>query len=270
MVILGCSAVILVAGRLHLMGSRAPEFAPADNPAADSVSLLTRTLTFLYLPSFNFWLLVQPSVLSFDWSMEAIPLITSVADVRNLVSCLFYCTLAYAFLNIWQLQNRRRDSDASASMYVNPGSTVSAVACNSETLRNGHCHSQTATSSSNNSNVLASLINSNSGYACNSWASTANASYPISYDSINLTVIALSMLVLPFIPATNLFFYVGFVVAERILYIPSIGFCLIIAIGCHLIHDVKLRNEKWKLAFRMAIIFIFILYSAKTIIRLAY
>ena len=36
---------------------------------------------------------------------------------------------------------------------------------------------------------------------------------------------------LPFLPATNLFFYVGFVVAERVLYIPSAGFCLLSGCG---------------------------------------
>ncbi|PRD29455.1 UNVERIFIED_CONTAM: Transmembrane and TPR repeat-containing protein 3 [Trichonephila clavipes] len=35
-----------------------------------------------------------------------------------------------------------------------------------------------------------------------------------------LGAISLSLLVLPFLPASNLFFPVGFVVAERILYIP--------------------------------------------------
>ena len=43
-------------------------------------------------------------------------------------------------------------------------------------------------------------------------------------------LLALSLMVFPFIPASNLFFPVGFVVAERILYIPSMGFCMLI---CH-------------------------------------
>lgn len=34
-----------------------------------------------------------------------------------------------------------------------------------------------------------------------------------------------------FIPASNLFFYVGFVVAERVLYVPSMGFCLLVGLG---------------------------------------
>ncbi len=42
---------------------------------------------------------------------------------------------------------------------------------------------------------------------------------------------ALSLMVFPFLPASNLFFPVGFVIAERILYIPSMGFCLLVAYG---------------------------------------
>ena len=45
-------------------------------------------------------------------------------------------------------------------------------------------------------------------------------------------ILALALLAFPFVPASNLFFPVGFVVAERVLYIPSMGFCLLVAMGC--------------------------------------
>jgi hypothetical protein len=38
-------------------------------------------------------------------------------------------------------------------------------------------------------------------------------------------------MVLPFLPASNLFFTVGFVVAERVLYLSTAGHCLLVAIG---------------------------------------
>ena len=47
----------------------------------------------------------------------------------------------------------------------------------------------------------------------------------------HLLLVSLTLLTLPFIPATNLFFYVGFVVAERVLYIPSTGYCLLLAVA---------------------------------------
>ena len=46
-------------------------------------------------------------------------------------------------------------------------------------------------------------------------------------------VVAITWLILPFIPAANIFFPVGFVVAERVLYLPSMGFSLIVSLGFH-------------------------------------
>ncbi|NWI93767.1 TMTC3 protein, partial [Pitta sordida] len=50
-------------------------------------------------------------------------------------------------------------------------------------------------------------------------------------DSSKTVLMALCLVVLPFIPASNLFFPVGFVVAERVLYVPSMGFCILVAHG---------------------------------------
>jgi Tfp pilus assembly protein PilF len=49
--------------------------------------------------------------------------------------------------------------------------------------------------------------------------------------SQKMLLFGLSMLVFPFIPASNLFMTVGFVVAERVLYLPSLGACFIIGYG---------------------------------------
>ena len=51
---------------------------------------------------------------------------------------------------------------------------------------------------------------------------------------------SLSLIVLPFVPASNLFFPVGFVVAERILYTPSLGFCMLVALG----FDILVQSKK--------------------------
>lgn len=54
-----------------------------------------------------------------------------------------------------------------------------------------------------------------------------------------LTMMGLALLVFPFLPASNLFFPVGFVLAERILYIPSMGFCLLVALGISKLNTFK-------------------------------
>lgn len=71
----------------------------------------------------------------------------------------------------------------------------------------------------------------------------------------------LALLVLPFLPASNLFFPVGFVVAERVLYMPSMGWCLLVAHGWRL-----LAKRRAKLAAG-ALIFLLLAFSAKTYMR---
>jgi len=46
-----------------------------------------------------------------------------------------------------------------------------------------------------------------------------------------LVALCVSLAVIAFLPASHLFLTVGFVLAERVLYIPSVGFCLLVAIG---------------------------------------
>ena len=105
------------------------------------------------LQAFHFWLLVCPQRLSFDWSMDSIPLISRLDDWRNLATLCFYSAL---FRIIRKSSNR--DTNQTCGLLV-------------------------------------------------------------------------ALMTIPFIPATNLFVYVGFVAAERILYLPSAGFCLLIACG---------------------------------------
>ncbi|XP_053318277.1 protein O-mannosyl-transferase TMTC3 [Spea bombifrons] len=65
-------------------------------------------------------------------------------------------------------------------------------------------------------------------------------------DSSKTVLMALSLIVLPFIPASNLFFPVGFVVAERVLYVPSMGFCILVAHGWKKLScKSKLKKLSW-------------------------
>lgn len=66
-------------------------------------------------------------------------------------------------------------------------------------------------------------------------------------------------MILPFLPASNLFFPVGFVIAERVLYMPSMGFCILVAYGFHLL------SEKWSKKFTWSLLgLLLISHSLKT------
>jgi len=79
--------------------------------------------------------------------------------------------------------------------------------------------------------------------------------------------IALSLIVVPFLPASNLFFYVGFVLAERVLYIPSFGFCMLVAFGmCKLFECTSLRSNAVKI-LSLALLSLIAAHSWRTIMR---
>lgn len=116
---------VLLAIRLALLQGSLPRFSQQDNPAAfhpniyvrwgeicffiDSVFRFmmtvdwieqttyiinkfcySRLMTFCYLAAFNWWLLLCPSTLSHDWQMGSIPLVTSMGDVRNILTFLTF------------------------------------------------------------------------------------------------------------------------------------------------------------------------------------
>ena len=219
--------------RVYFMGNKPPEFAPADNPASDSDSQLTRSLTFTYLPFFNFWLLTFPTTLSFDWSMEAIPLLTSLGDVRNLCSVTFYSVLAYGIwyivchLNV-EKKEKLHNGNGFTSHISSSGSSFSY------STQGSH-----VTSSKSSSGLRKRLnarrgSNSSSNSDSDDSSSDTNRLYSTRCKPLHVLTISLALVVFPFLPATNVFFYVGFVVAERVLYMPSMGFCLLVAEGAYL------------------------------------
>ncbi|XP_015925540.2 protein O-mannosyl-transferase TMTC3 [Parasteatoda tepidariorum] len=75
-------------------------------------------------------------------------------------------------------------------------------------------------------------------------------------DARMAAVMGLSLLVFPFLPASNLFFPVGFVVAERILYIPSMGFCILVGQGWQAIVE-RSKNSRWIGLFSLILLLAF-------------
>jgi tetratricopeptide (TPR) repeat protein len=53
-----------------------------------------------------------------------------------------------------------------------------------------------------------------------------------------------ALLLIPFMPASHMFFYAGFIIAERVLYSPSMGFCILIAILCRSVYEFKLTSPQ--------------------------
>lgn len=283
------TGVILIIFRMYIAGFSPPVFAPADNPAADSDVLQTRTFTFLFLPVMNFWLLLCPYGLSFDWSMGAIPLVESIFDRRNLYSLLFYCSLVT--LVTWILISKELFVTTSSPDKGRTQTTktfngnCSAGELNVYWKRNGnHQHQLDVNKRQNTKDAV-----SKNDKLSNVWNKTKPQtimmnqsaiskrthnhmnnvvqSYIPSQRTSDILTISLALLVFPFLPASNLFFYVGFVIAERILYIPSMGFCLCLAYGAEHLWKRLSRHQLTRWMLSTMVVLLITLFSLRTVLR---
>ena len=245
MFLLSLLGMCLVGFRVYFMGNKPPEFAPSDNPASDSNVFLTRGLTYFLLPSLNFWMLLCPRILSFDWSMQAIPLVESLSDHRNLFTISFYTILGYiAYYVLKYIHHSSKD------YLIKP-------------FMNGNGYSN-FTSSKHSTNKHKSFQRQNSSHHSDAQTEISDNSP----HSVDILILSIAIIVFPFIPATNLFFYVGFVIAERVLYIPSMGFCLLVGHGTYVLYRRYQNDTAWKRkVVVMALVSLLMLNGLKTVSR---
>lgn len=68
--------------------------------------------------------------------------------------------------------------------------------------------------------------------------------------------LGLALIAVPFLPATNIFFRVGFVVAERVLFIPVAGYCIIFVYGIEKLNVFFPCSKVWRSCL-LAIVILF-------------
>lgn len=79
-----------------------------------------------------------------------------------------------------------------------------------------------------------------------------------------MTTVALALIVVPFLPASNLLVNVGFVLAERILYLPSAGYCILVSMGATLLSKHCERKVLIEKFFKLT------LYSSQNMLLASY
>lgn len=238
LLVLGASSCFFLLTRLQ---SRLPQFSTADNPTAREAKLLTRLLTFVYLPVLNFLMVLVPNALSFDWGMDAVPRITSLSDTRNIITVFFYLTFGLLSKRcVFAINRVTKKLDGSDKL-------CHCTVCHSSLAEASHSLSCRNTNNNNTASNCVCLMSVKSA------KKVPNPSH--------VTLLSLAFLAFPFLPATNLFFYVGFVVAERVLYLPSAGLCLLMGLGGAAVY------RKYRTAFTLGFIVVLLAFSAKTLMR---
>ena len=78
-------------------------------------------------------------------------------------------------------------------------------------------------------------------------------------------LLGMALMIIPFIPSSNLFFPVGFLWAERVLFTPSAGFCILMAVVFQKARGMVGVGTNWKRALLPAILLC--LYAGRTLRR---
>ena len=199
-------------------------------------------------------------MLSFDWSMDAVPLIESIYDPRNFISILFYGHLL--FLGLYSLRRISLDNKCLREIQETNGN----VSCTNGKSPNGNYLRHRIPTKQNGHPYSSNGKTPHGDNVQRTKRGTKVSTFVASERRLLVSfLVSLGVLVFAFIPACNLFFYVGFVVAERVLYIPSLGFCLLIACGADVLWQKCGRAGRQALAMLLAVVLL--LFSARTVNR---
>lgn len=214
MVLVAATAVVYVKVRSWVAVQQLVDiYRKVENPIPFAESRLTRVLSTGYLHARYFWLLVMPLHLSADWSFSCIPLVEACTDVRNLATLALYCYLLHTALAAQPLSLLRQLWG------------LARLAAGAEPP---HQHTQAASVAAAANGTPAAAQPVEGGAVGKAVPGSGPAAASCARSRWRLMVLA-GLVVAPFFPASNVLFYVGTFIGERLLYSPSIGFCLLAA-----------------------------------------
>lgn len=227
--------------------------------------------------------------------MESIPLLTSLTDRRNILSLVFYSGLVILVRRLWgrskielssfsrgkkngYLPSLSYSSDVLSYFPLVKSSRQSKFTINNN---NNHVNNNCLLPSPSclpplsreafwSSSCSASSKSSSTSSRCSSCSIGSEDS---DYEEVlsDAGLMSVILLIVPFIPASNLFFYVGFVIAERVLYIPSMGYCLLIASGAEVLMKRKnmrsITSSSIATTTLIALSILLMSFSARTFVR---
>ncbi|EAA14710.5 AGAP009112-PA, partial [Anopheles gambiae str. PEST] len=148
--------------------------------------------------------------------------------------------------------------------------TAPADMCSPSLSSSSYASSSSSSSSSSTSSSCASSVRGDSADGSTDEPCLPDEGNSLHNSPAAALVMSVALLALPFLPASNLLFYVGFVVAERILYLPSVGYCLLVGLagrGGRVGRSTKPFGPRRRQLVLVCVGLLLIAYSAKTVRR---
>ena len=234
--------------RLWMSGHYAPiVFTKAENPASVEKDVVVRCLTLIYINCYNLWILLVPYSLCCDWALDSIPLVTSLTDSRLVtpVSMIFLLIQSIHYfirqaMIVSKKQNKKNKNKneqmENQKEHQNQKQLNTSNTTNNENDTNNDNNGDNENNEDDennennenngnelNENVLNPLLKITDSNDSTGSNNSNNSNVPL------LGLFGLLLMIVVFIPAMNIFFYVGFVIAERVLFLPSMGYSMFIA-----------------------------------------
>ncbi|DBA82648.1 hypothetical protein WJX77_007258 [Trebouxia sp. C0004] len=191
---------------------------------------LTARLTTGFLHAKYFHLLLLPLHLSADWSYACVPYVQSLRDPRNAATAAVYTAVLWVIVS------------------CKPWQVVPHILAGSDQTSHSQCKTAKPGSertSSRQQQQQPTATFQESGLQPETEVSRVEDSIAARHqESVWQMVVVVGLVIAPFSPAANVLFYVGTFIAERLLYLPSFGYCLLLAhyltqlIGPHGMHTL--------------------------------
>jgi len=189
-IVLAVETLIVVGYRYVLNGESSPDFIVAQNPAGFAEDRFTRAFSVTWVYCLYIRDALYPSYLSPDWSGLSIDLITHWKDPRTMAVIALWY---FAAQSLW-------------TMICGTDTGSYSVTGNKSTVDSNQ---QVTTKSSSNSNIDCYLNET-------------------TLRQINISIWAFSFS--PFLLSSNILVVVGLMKADRVIYLPLFGYCLLEAI----------------------------------------
>ena len=181
---------------------------------------LTARLTTGFLHAKYFHLLLFPLHLSADWSFACVPYVQSLMDPRNAATAAVYAAVLWVVVSCkpWQVVP-----------HILAGSRhISHSQCKTE--KPGSEHTSSRQQQQQQQQQLPTTAFQESVLQPETEASRVEDSIAARHqESVWQMVVVVGLVIAPLSPAANVLFYVGTFIAERLLYLPSFGYCLLLA-----------------------------------------
>nr|XP_046920645.1 protein O-mannosyl-transferase Tmtc3-like [Dermatophagoides farinae] len=230
-IIIILAAVFIIATyiRFIMMDYSLPIFNRFDNPAS-RMPWPSRHLTYGYLILYHYWLMFYPQHLSCDWTHSSLNLIDyqSKSNRDNNDQYLYYrimmvivcftTIIVYVYKWILLILRQQKQQQQQRYRYRN------MLKASHHSIINDNINNK----NNNDGKIFDNQFYMNDGNGHHNNQQYENQSM---MTMMTMILLSLSLTIIPFIPVSNILFPVGFVLAERILYLPSIGFLLLFGFG---------------------------------------